>query len=145
MTGNYIAPEHRSQRLPVAIGGAKVSNQPMKLVVLLLLLTGAIQSQEPAPVIAPKVIVKVEPQYTKEATEAKIEGTVILSTVIDANGTPTGINLVKGLDPGLDHKAVECLQQWRFSPASRRGQPIPVKATVEIEFRLLASKTPNQN
>jgi len=117
----------------------------MKFVVLLLLIAGAMQSQEPAPVIGPKVILKADPEYTKEAADAKIEGAVILSTVIDTDGIPTEINLVKGLDPGLDQKAVECLQHWRFSPGMRRGQPISVKAKVEIQFRLLASKIPNQH
>jgi TonB family protein len=129
---------------PVAMGGEKVCNRPMKFVVLLLLVAGAMQSQELAPMAGPKVIQKVDPEYTKEAAAAKIEGTVILSTVIDTNGMPTEINLVKGLDRGLDQKAVECLQQWRFSPGLRRGEPASVKATVEIQFRL-ASKTPNQN
>ena len=115
----------------------------MKFVVLLLLITGAVHSQELALTTGPKVILKVEPEYTKEAADLKIEGDVILSTVIGTDGIPTEINLVKRLDPGLDLKAVECLQQWRFSPGTRRGEPISVKATVEIQFRLLASKTPN--
>lgn len=117
----------------------------MKLAVLLLLACGASQSQELAPTTSPQVIAKSDPEYTKEAADAKIEGTVILSTVIDTDGNPTGISIVKSLEPGLDRKAVECLQRWRFKPALHRGEPISVKASVEINFRLTAGKVPSPN
>jgi periplasmic protein TonB len=48
----------------------------------------------------------------------------------------TEIKVTRGLGKGLDEKAVECLRKWRFSPATRHGEPVPAKATVEIVFRL---------
>lgn len=132
-------------RATVAAVFWRVSNQAMKhLLPLLILAAGALHSQEISKMTAPAVIQRADPEYTAEATEAKIEGAVVLSMVIDTAGVPTEIHLVRGLGLGLDEKAVECLQRWRFRPATRFGQAIPMKATVEINFRL-GPKAPNRN
>jgi periplasmic protein TonB len=87
-------------------------------------------------VSAPKVVYKVEPQYTDEAKQAKISGTVLLSIVIDASGNPGNIEVVKGLDPGLDKNAIAALSQWRFDPATKNDQPVTVQADIEVHYRL---------
>jgi TonB family protein len=84
----------------------------------------------------PMVIEKTEPEYTKEALDAKLEGFVALSITVSVDGVASDIQIVKGLGFGLDEKAVECLKKWRFSPATRNGEPIPAKAQVEIRFKL---------
>jgi protein TonB len=108
----------------------------MKSIVLLLLAAVTLLPQEMSHETAPQVIHKADPEYTPEALEAKLVGSVILSVVVDAAGNPTEIKLIKGLGKGLDEKAVECLQKWRFKPATHNSEPVPVKATVEINFRL---------
>jgi protein TonB len=95
-----------------------------------------LQSQEIPHSTPPKVTRSAQPEYTQEAAEAKLHGVVMLSLVVDVDGTPSAIELVRGLGKGLDEKAVECLRKWRFTPATRHGEPIPAKATVEIVFRL---------
>jgi protein TonB len=105
-------------------------------VVLLIAAVGLIQPQEISHTTSPKVIHKVEPEYTKEALAAKIEGVVNLLFVIETDGTPSNIEVLRGLGKGLDEKAVECLQQWRFSPATNHGEPVSAKATVEMNFRM---------
>jgi TonB family protein len=37
----------------------------------------------------------------------------------------------------LDEKAIDAVQQWRFRPGMRAGQPVDVSAVVEVIFRLL--------
>jgi TonB family protein len=87
-------------------------------------------------VTMPRVVYKVDPDYTEEARSAKIAGAVLLSLIVGADGQARDINIVKSLDPGLDRNAVEVLQQWRFAPATRQGEPVAVRATIEINFRL---------
>jgi TonB family protein len=86
---------------------------------------------------APKLLKKLEPSYTEEARAEKIAGTVLLQIVIDPNGTATDIQLVKGVGFGLDEQAVEAINQWRFQPGTRNGVPVPVQATIEVNFRLM--------
>ena len=87
-------------------------------------------------VSAPRVIYKVEPQYTEEARNAKISGTVLLSIVVDAAGNPGDIQVVRGLDPGLDKNAIAALSQWHFAPATKDNQAVTVQADVEVHYRL---------
>jgi protein TonB len=58
---------------------------------------------------------------------------------------PSEIKVVRGLGSGLDEKAVECLQQWRFTPAMRNGEPVPEKASVEINFRIAPGTKPSDS
>jgi len=87
-------------------------------------------------VTAPHVISRVDPQYTDEAHAAKVEGTVLLSVVVGADGIAHDINVVKGIGSGLDEKAVEAVQKWKFAPATKDGEPVRVKAQIEVNFRM---------
>jgi periplasmic protein TonB len=110
----------------------------MKLVLMLLGLAVVLQAQTfPSPRnTPPSAIFRAEPEYTQEALDAKLAGTVTLQTMIGEDGVPAAITVTRSLGKGLDEKAVECLQKWRFKPATRDGQPVAVRATVEINFRL---------
>jgi TonB family protein len=85
----------------------------------------------------PSLIYKLEPMYTEEARAAKIAGTVLLQLVIDPTGIATDLQLIKGVGFGLDEKAVEAINQWRFKPGTKDGVPVPVQATIEVNFRLM--------
>jgi TonB family protein len=87
--------------------------------------------------IAPVVQSKTEPEYTEEARQAKIEGTVVLDVEIEPDGTVTVLRVVKGLEPGLDARAIEAVGKWRFWPARLNGDPVKAEANLEVNFRLL--------
>jgi TonB family protein len=87
-------------------------------------------------VTAPKVLHKIEPAYTKQAKDAQIEGTVVLNVEVHPDGRAHNMRVERSLDPGLDQKALESVEQWRFSPAKKNGEPVAVAATIEINFRL---------
>jgi outer membrane biosynthesis protein TonB len=44
---------------------------------------------------------------------------------------------VRPLGLGLDEKAIEAVQKWRFRPGYLNGKAVAVAATVEVNFRLL--------
>jgi TonB family protein len=88
-------------------------------------------------VSSPQVISKVEPEYSEEARKAKYQGEVLLSLVIDSNGVPRDIKVVRPLGLGLDEKAIEAVQRWRFRPAMKGGKAVAVSAQVAVNFRLL--------
>jgi protein TonB len=37
---------------------------------------------------------------------------------------------------GLDQKAMEAVSKWRFRPATKDGQAVPVMVNIEVHFRL---------
>jgi TonB family protein len=87
--------------------------------------------------IEPPVLVReIRPVYTTEARRRAIEGDVLLDIVIRENGTVGAIRVTRGLDAGLDQKAVEAVRQWRFEPARRRGAPVEVVVEVAVEFKV---------
>jgi TonB family protein len=79
----------------------------------------------------------VDPEYSEEARKAKYSGTVLLQLVVDVDGKAKNIRVVKGVGLGLDERAVEAVQKWKFIPGKKNGQAVPVYATVEVNFRLL--------
>lgn len=85
---------------------------------------------------APEAISAPDPQYTEEARKAKTQGTCVLRLIVDASGHPRDVHVVRGLGFGLDAKAIEAVQQWRFQPSMKDGRPVDVQIRVEVAFRL---------
>jgi protein TonB len=85
----------------------------------------------------PAVIFKVDPEYSEEARKAKYSGTVTLAVIVDAEGKARDIHVVKSLGMGLDEKAIEAVEKWKFRPGMKGGQAVNVRATIEVNFRLL--------
>jgi periplasmic protein TonB len=88
-------------------------------------------------VSAPVPVFRPEPEYSEEARKAKWQGAVLLSLVVDENGVPQEIKVVRSLGLGLDQKAIEAVQKWRFKPGLKDGKAVPVSANIEVNFRLL--------
>jgi len=87
-------------------------------------------------VTRPEVVYKEQVQYTQEARDVRIEGTVLLSVIIEASGTASDIRVMRGLDPGLDKQAILAVEKWRFKPATKEGAQVAVTANIEVNFRL---------
>jgi TonB family protein len=88
-------------------------------------------------VTAPVLLYKTQPDYTEEARKAKYQGTVLLYIEVDPSGKATNIRVQRSLGLGLDEKAIEAVKQWKFKPGYRDGNPVPVSATIEVNFRTL--------
>ncbi len=88
--------------------------------------------------VQPAVLIeRTEPDYTDEARIANHEGSVLLQVDVDVDGRPVNILVLRHLGLGLDGKAVEAVQQWRFRPARSGGRKVPSRLRLEIAFRLI--------
>ena len=85
----------------------------------------------------PRLIYKVEPEFSEEARKAKFQGTVTLSIEVDAAGKVRNPHIVQSLGLGLDEKAIEAVLLWKFQPAYANGKAVATPAVVEVNFRLL--------
>jgi TonB family protein len=98
-------------------------------------------TKESENILSPSPVFDPDPPYTPEAIKARLEGTLTLNTWIDAQGKVTRVEEVsKPLGNGLDESAITTIRTWKFAPARWQGQPVPVKITIEITFKL--HKTP---
>lgn len=84
----------------------------------------------------PRKVSAPPPEYTEEARLARIQGVVIVQTVIDAEGNVESAKVLRGLGNGLSGQAVEAIRSWKFEPATLHGVPIPVYYNVTVNFRL---------
>jgi TonB family protein len=85
----------------------------------------------------PRVLSKVDPEYTQAARAAKLQGTVLLAIVVGSDGAAHDIHVIRTVGSGLETKAAEAVRRWKFQPGTRDGQPVSVRATIEVNFRLL--------
>ena len=84
----------------------------------------------------PEKISDVQPQYTEIARKARIQGVVILQTIIDKEGNITDIKALKGLPMGLTESAIDAVGQWKFKPATLNGKPVAVYFNLTVNFQL---------
>jgi len=77
------------------------------------------------------------PRYTKAASNRRVQGTVVLSAVIDPKGRVSDAFVYKKLDPDLDRRAVEAVRGWNLTPAMNvDGKPVSCRVPIEVIFRL---------
>lgn len=86
---------------------------------------------------APVAVSKTEPEYTNDARFLNQQGTVVLQLVVDQQGRPQNVSLVRSLGFGLDENAAQAVRTWRFRPGVSGGEPVPTIVNIEVNFRLL--------
>ena len=76
-------------------------------------------------------------KYPQESQNKGEQGRVICSFVVTKDGTLTNYKVIRGISPALDQEAVRVLQMMpRWTPGTQRGEPVAVKYTVPITFKL---------
>jgi periplasmic protein TonB len=86
----------------------------------------------------PVLLREVKPAYTSDAMRAHLQGSVFLWCVVNRDGSVGEVKILRSLDPtfGLDLEAIKAARQWRFRPGTRRGEPVPVLITIQLDFSL---------
>jgi len=77
-----------------------------------------------------------EAEFSDEARRNKYQGVCMISIIVDAHGYPRNPRVVRSLGMGLDEKALEAVQRYRFKPAIKDGKPVAAIIAVEVNFRL---------
>ena len=76
-------------------------------------------------------------KYPQDAVQAKQEGRVIVSFVVDADGSIVEPRVVKSVSPSFDAEALRIVSAMpRWTPGMQGGQPVRVRYTVPISFKL---------
>ena len=84
----------------------------------------------------PQVIHSVEPEFSEEARKAKFQGEVTVELIVDTNGVPQNVHVLRGVGMGLDERAIEAAKQYRFKPAMENGKPVPVILDIAVNFQI---------
>ncbi len=83
---------------------------------------------------------KTDPEYTDQARLAELEGTVVLTGLIDQEGFARDLEVAAPLGLGLDEKAIEAVKQWRFHPVVNQSQ-LSVATRIVVDFRLSSKQS----
>ena len=75
-------------------------------------------------------------QYPAIAKKAGVEGRVFVQFVVDEEGNVTTPFVQKGVHEALDAEALRVAETLKFKPGKQRGEPVKVKMSLPITFRL---------
>jgi polyhydroxybutyrate depolymerase len=81
------------------------------------------------------LIFRIEPTYPPLAQQARIQGVVVMTALIDKGGNVQHLQVVSG-HPLLAPAAIAAVKQWRYKPFVLNGQPLEVETTVTVNFHL---------
>ncbi len=88
-------------------------------------------------VSAPIPLNVVEAEFPPAARKDKKVpgGIVLLRMIVDAEGMPRDVHVVRSYRPDFDAEAVKAVKNYRFGPAMLKGKPVAVSITVEVNFK----------
>lgn len=82
-------------------------------------------------------LVRIAPTYPMSALRRKLEGDVLVRFVITEGGHVQNPYVVRAEPAGVfEQAALAAIQQWRFRPEVRNGEPTAVLTQVNFRFRV---------
>jgi TonB family protein len=129
----------------------------LRVAIILLLLSGTVVGQGAVPipltgknaapvcrgkgkdapdcVTPPRATYAPNPEYPERARKEHVRGSVTLQMVVGVDGLPRDIKVVRS-NSYLDDAATGAVKTWRFSPATKGGQPVSVLISIDVTFNL---------
>ncbi|OJT26540.1 hypothetical protein BO221_00390 [Archangium sp. Cb G35] len=83
----------------------------------------------------PQLLAGAQLQYTREALEARVSGTVIARCTITREGEVENCRVIRGL-PHMDAAVLDALTSRHYRPVSFQGQPVSVSYTFHVRLEL---------
>lgn len=80
--------------------------------------------------------------YPEAAIKAGIEGRLVLTYIVETDGSVSDIHLLRSLHPLCDSAAVQALRHTRFVPGRQNGEAVRVRMRLPVQFKLLGGQVP---
>jgi TonB family protein len=98
-------------------------------------------------VTSPTVRHQVAPKFSHEARKSKISGIALVNLIVDVNGKPTNVHIIRSMADqvdkqqlaaalSLDQAAVDAVRKYKFAPATFQGKPVPLELNIEVNFQV---------
>jgi TonB family protein len=78
----------------------------------------------------------VRPQYPEEMQRRRISGIVLLEGVVGSTGCVTTLRVKRGGEVLLNYAALQAASEWRFTPTTVNGTPVPLQMTFTTTFNV---------
>ena len=95
--------------------------------------------RQPEPINGLKAFYEQLGKSIKYPTQAKrngTEGKVFVEFIINKNGEPSDLKILRGIGSGCDEEAMRVLALTKWEPGKQRGKPVRVKMILPIYFQL---------
>ena len=83
----------------------------------------------------PELIYEPKPEPSEEARESGGPLVVVVGCVVDTDGLPRNVHMIRGFNAAVDKKALAAVPQYRFKPGTYHGKPVPVAIDIEVALR----------
>lgn len=77
-----------------------------------------------------------ELKYPRLAIKSGTKGKVFVEFIVDKNGEPTNLKVIKGIGYGCDEEALRVIALTKWNAGKQRGIPVNVRMTLPIQFEL---------
>lgn len=84
----------------------------------------------------PRTLYAQRPEYTEQARQARLQGIVVLTAVIENDGRVGDVHVVQSLGMGLDEKAIAAVRKSKFAAATKDGKAMAVRMKITVNFVL---------
>ena len=84
-------------------------------------------------------------KYPASAVKAKKQGRVIVTFIVQKDGSITHAKIAKSIDPELDAEALRIVKGMpKWTPGTQNGKPVSVRYMVPVKFSLQKDATPGK-
>lgn len=87
-------------------------------------------------VTPPKVIHQEDPRFNDAARSVRHSGSTDVTLFVGTDGVPADVQILRPTGLGLDEAAAAAVSNYRFTPAAKDGDPVPVNIYVDVNFRI---------
>ncbi len=88
------------------------------------------------PITEPIRLSGAYPEYPEQDRLARIEGTVVLDSLIGADGSILCVYVLDGPTPDMSCAAAIAVMNWKFKPSTLEGEPVEVYYNLAVRFNL---------
>jgi TonB family protein len=81
-----------------------------------------------------RLVRSVQPKYPATGRSGGAQGTIVLKTVVGADGKVASVRLVEG-NAALSRAAMDAVRQWRYRPYVRNGKTQAFQTVVIVDFQ----------
>ena len=75
--------------------------------------------------------------YPAAAKDANVQGMVVVTFVVSADGKVEGVEILRGIGSGCDEEAVRVISNsGTWTPAKKEGKAVATKMTLPVQFKL---------
>ena len=83
----------------------------------------------------PKATYAPDPKFPDLPSDFEQNGIVVMVVGVNAKGRVQAVRVVRSDQKAFEQSAVATVKKWKFKPAEKNGQAVPVQITVEMKFQ----------